>query len=127
MFRKAMQDRGKVGSQQIDELASKDAGQDPLSRIYRDISRDKDVAASQMLHYLDDGNSAEKAVQTARQLIFLKGTDSHDYKFSSAVLEDYYAISPQWRNHFLAASVYKLRGSDDKDNGLVERIRGALT
>ena len=40
-------------------------------------------------------------------LIFLKGRDSHDYKFSSAVLEDYYHVSPEWRNRFLAGSTYR--------------------
>ena len=29
-----------------------------------------------------------------RRLIFLKGRDAHDYKFSSAALEDYYHASP---------------------------------
>lgn len=126
MFRKAMQDRGNVGDQQIDKLASKDTGEDPLGTIYRDVSRDRESAARRMLQYLDNGNSADEAIRAARQLIFLKGTDSHDYKFSSAVLEDYYSISPKWRNRFLAASVYKLRGAEDKDNGLVDRIRGVL-
>ena len=63
---------------------------------------------------------------TARRLIFAKGTDSHDYKFSSAVLEDYYHISPAWRDRFLAASMYQLRGSAGPDNALVKRTRDAL-
>ena len=58
--------------------------------------------------------------------MFLKGRDSHDYKFSSAVLEDYLHVSPPWRDRFLAASVYNLRGSRDKDNPLVQRTRAAL-
>ena len=33
----------------------------------------------------------------ARRLIFTKGTDSHDYKFSSAALEDFYHVSPRWQ------------------------------
>jgi hypothetical protein len=65
-------------------------------------------------------------IRAARQLVFLKGTDSHDYKYSSAVLEDFYHVSPAWRNRFLAASVVKLRASGDPDNGLVERIRQAI-
>ena len=32
---------------------------------------------------------------TARRLIFAKGTDSHDYKFSSAALEDFYHVTPR--------------------------------
>jgi hypothetical protein len=59
-------------------------------------------------------------------LIFLKGNNAHDYKFSTAVLEDYYHVSPAWRNRFLASSVYNLRGSAGSDNALVQRTRAAL-
>ena len=65
-------------------------------------------------------------VDAARLLIFLKGTNAHDYKFSSAVLEDYMNVSPQYRGQFLASSVFNLRGSAGKDNQLVERTRAAL-
>ena len=127
MFRDAMSGRGDVGSARIDELQSVEvADESPLDGIFRDVSGDRQVAASKMLRYLENNHSPVAAIQAARRLIFLKGTDSHDYKFSSAVLEDFYAVSPKWRNHFLAASVYKLRGTHDKDNGLIERIRNAL-
>jgi hypothetical protein len=62
----------------------------------------------------------------ARTLIFLKGRDSHDYKFSSAVLEDYLNVSPAWRDRFLATSVFNLKGSGGGDNPLVARTRAAL-
>ena len=62
----------------------------------------------------------------ARRLIFLKGRASHDYKFSSAVLEDCQHLASPWRDRFLAASVFNLRGSGDSDNELVKRSRAAL-
>jgi hypothetical protein len=62
----------------------------------------------------------------ARRLVFLKGNDAHDYKFSSAVLEDYSHLSPAWRNRYLAAGLYYLPGSERADNGLVKRVRAAL-
>ena len=65
-------------------------------------------------------------MHAARRLIFLKGTDSHDYKFSTAALEDYYKVSPIVRNQFMAASMYNLKGTSDPDNSLVKRIRAAL-
>ena len=70
---------------------------------------------------------ADGLMTAARRLIFLKGTDAHDYKFSSAALEDYYHASPTWRARFLASSVYWLKGSGDKDNNLVKRARAALS
>jgi hypothetical protein len=60
-------------------------------------------------------------------LVFLKGDDAHDYKFSSAVLEDYYYVSPGLRDQYLAANIYNLCSSTDEDNRLVERTRNALT
>ena len=65
-------------------------------------------------------------INAARVLVFLKGNNAHDYKFSSAVLEDYFHVSPDWRARFLAASVFNLRGSQGSDNGLVQRTRAAL-
>ena len=68
----------------------------------------------------------QRFIDAARVLIFLKGYDSHDYKFSSAALEDFYHVSPGWRNRYLASSVFRLRGSGGRDNGLVRRTREAL-
>jgi hypothetical protein len=79
-----------------------------------------------MLGYLSDRPNAQTVADAARRLIFLKGTNSHDYKFSSAVLEDYKRLASPWRDRLLASSVYYLRGSGETDSGLVERTRSAL-
>ena len=68
----------------------------------------------------------KELIDAGRLLVFLKGTDSHDYKFSSAVMEDAMNVSPAWRNHFLAASVFWLKGSGSPDAPLVKRTRAAL-
>ncbi len=65
-------------------------------------------------------------MHAARRLIFLKGDDSHDYKYSTAVLEDFYKISSDWRNRYLATGAFQLRGLADPQNGLVDRIRQSL-
>ena len=74
------------------------------------------------------GNPAgqKELIDAGRRLIFLKGIDSHDYKFSSAVLEDATAISPAWRDRFLAASLYWMKGAGAPDSGVVKRTRSAL-
>ena len=84
------------------------------------------LAARKVLAYLKDNQKPNKFIDAARVLIFLKGRDAHDYKFSSAVLEDYRHVSPTWRDRFLAASVFNLRGSGAPDNQLVQRTRAAL-
>ena len=73
-----------------------------------------------------DARTARDFMDAARVLVFLKGNDAHDYKFSSAVLEDYYHVSPEWRDVYLASNIFKLRSSKDRDNSLVERTRAAF-
>jgi hypothetical protein len=42
------------------------------------------------------------------------------------VLEDYYHVSPAWRDRVLASSFYYLPSSQSPDNKLVARIRAAF-
>lgn len=98
-----------------------------LEEIFAGISQDKGEASRKILRYLQDEKDPGAFAQAARRLIFLKGTNSHDYKYSSAVLEDYSAMTPKWRDRFLAATSYYFKGSSDPDNQLVQRIRAALT
>ncbi len=68
------------------------------------------AAARKALAYLQTGGDPKPLIDAARRLVFLKGDDAHDYKFSSAVLEDYYHASPRWRDRFLASSLMLLPG-----------------
>jgi hypothetical protein len=97
-----------------------------VEEIFAEVSGDRMAAARKMSAYLKENPQPEKLIEAARRLIFLKGNNSHDYKFSSAVMEDYYNVSPAWRNRYLAASVFNLRGSGGPDNELVKRTRAAL-
>jgi hypothetical protein len=129
MFRGAMDGRGRVGDQRITELAPvapEASGEGAVEEIFADVSGDRGKAAQKVLAYLQNGGDAELLIHAARRLVFLKGNDSHDYKFSSAVLEDYYNASPEWRDRFLATSVFNLCGAGDRDNDLVQRTRAAL-
>jgi hypothetical protein len=124
LFRGAMTGRGKVEDVKIDEMLPHPMHE--LDWIFADVGRDRAAAAAKTLTYLKVGGNARTLIAAARLLIFLKGNDSHDYKFSSAVLEDYYHLAPQVRDSFLAASTYWLKGTSAKDNPLVGRIREAL-
>ena len=113
----------------IDELQSaplKASGPDALEEIFARISNDRMDAARKLLAWLKKNPQPKEFIDAARVLIFLKGRDAHDYKFSSAVLEDYQNVSPAWRDRYLAASVFNLRGSGDSNNDLVKRTRAAL-
>jgi hypothetical protein len=115
----------------IDELepaSVKGGGEEAVAEIFAEVNVGKTEldASRKILGYLKGGGDVQLLADTARRLIFLKGDNSHDYKFSSAVLEDYEHLSPPWRDRFLAASVFNLRGSGAKDTDLVKRIRSAL-
>jgi len=113
----------------IDELQAASmqvSGPLALEEIFAEISTDRMSAARKVLAWLNGNPQPADFINGARALIFFKGRDAHDYKFSSAVLEDYRHVSPSWRDRYLAASVFNLHGSADSDNELVRRTRAAL-
>jgi hypothetical protein len=97
-----------------------------IEEVFQEVSKDRMAAARKVLQYLKAQPEPGEFIRAARRLIFLKGTNSHDYKFSSAVLEDFRHVSVPCRNRFLAASVFNLRGTGDPENELVKRTRAAL-
>jgi hypothetical protein len=127
LFRAAMEGRGKLRDARLEALEPAGAPKEgAVADIFREVSRDRMAAAAKTLDYLQAGGSAAELMAAARRLIFLKGTDSHDYKFSSAALEDFGGIAPEWRNRFLASAMFNLEGSGARDNPLVARTRAAL-
>ncbi len=126
LFRGAGSGGQGVKIDQFEPLPLKAAGPSAIEEIFAEVSADRMTAARKMSAYLKENPQPEKLVNTARRLIFLKGNNSHDYKFSSAVLEDYHSVSTVWRDRYLAASVFNLRGSGGPDNELVKRTRAAL-
>ncbi|TWT33076.1 hypothetical protein [Blastopirellula retiformator] len=131
MFRGAMKGRGKVKSVTIDDLTPEKLDRDSAAteQIFADLSRDPMTAARKTRGYLAEAGTggATQLLDAARVLVFLKGNDAHDYKFSSAVLEDFYHVSPEWRDVYLGLSMFNLPGSGARDNSLVQRTRAALT
>jgi hypothetical protein len=127
MFREEARGRGTVADNHIDQLTGVDT-EDPgsIPAIFETMGTDRAKAAKQMYGYLSAGGNPQSVVDHARRLVFLKGNDSHDYKFSSAALEDYRLLSPQWRNRFLAASSYQLASPAEPTRSLVKRIRAAI-
>jgi hypothetical protein len=122
---------GKLADLKIDQLKeASGAVKTPKGpeEIFSVLSKNKLSAAHLALSYLQDMPGRERElIDTGRLLIFLKGTDSHDYKFSSAVLEDYAKIAPEWRKTFLAASMFWMKGSGTADTPLVKRTHAALS
>jgi hypothetical protein len=129
LFREAMKGRGGVKELKIDELEPaklEGTGEEAVKEIFADVTKDRKQSAAKVLTYAREHAEPLDFINAARVLVFMKGRDSHDYKFSSAVLEDYLQVTPAWRDKVLAASMFYLRGSGEGDNPLVQRTRAAL-
>lgn len=125
LFRGTSPDRG-IHVDALEPKAPNGSGGAAIADIFADVSAHPLAAAQKVLGYLQANPDPQPLIDAARRLIFLKGSDPHDYKFSSAVLEDYRAMAAPWRDRYLAASVFHLKGSGEPDNELVHRTRAAL-
>jgi len=129
LFRGALGGRGDVREERIDAMepvATSGDGAAAIEEIFGEASQDRKAAARKCLAYLQEGHDPQPLLDAARRLVFLKGNDAHDYKFSSAVFEDFDHISPGNRSRYLAASLMLLPTPGEKDNSLVTRTRAAL-
>ena len=126
MFRERMKGAKSLPLDELAAVSPKATGADGLAEVFAAVSGDKPAAASKALGYLRAGGDPQAFIATARRLIYLKGSDAHDYKFSEAALEDYFHVSPKLRDRCLAASVGWLKGSGGDDSKLVQRTRDAF-
>ena len=127
LFREAALGRGELANRAYDTILQSDGENTDVQSILTDISSDRVRAAQRLYNYLAAGGSSVEFIDNARRLLFSKGRDAHDYKFCSAVLEDFTHVSPAWRNAFLAMSVFNLKGSGHPDSNLLERAQAALS
>jgi hypothetical protein len=130
MFREAMRLRDKVGDAKVDELRpTEDQKKFSAEDVFAMLSKNRIGAARMALAFLEANPTlgVKELTDEGRRMIFMKGTDAHDYKFSSAVLEDTSSLSPAVRDRFLAASLFWMKGSGSADSSLVKRTRAALT
>jgi hypothetical protein len=112
----------------LDPEAPKGTAADAVAEILADLSKDRLLAARKTLALVQKQPQCLDGLMTAaRRLIFSKGSDSHDYKFSSAALEDYFNATGPWRARYLATSMFNLHGSGDRDNGLIAHARSVLS
>jgi hypothetical protein len=130
LFRKFMVGRGKLADFRLDRLEKVETKEEvgpAVKEVFTVAGRDRQQAAARTLGLLAAHPERMPALMAAaRELVFQKGSDSHDYKFSSALLEDYYHVSPPWRDRYAAAGLFHFRTMGDRDNDLIRRVRAAL-
>lgn len=124
-FVEAAAGRGKLADADIVTLSGSDGDAPAVEEVFATMSGNRKQAASSIFRLAQDPRMAHEIVRVARHMIFLKGNDAHDYKFSSAALEDFELLSPKWRPHYLAGCSYLFRAAGDKDNALSARVLSA--
>jgi hypothetical protein len=114
----------------IDRLDAGDLssrGEEAIGEIFSAINQDRGLAAAKTMGYLARGGSADRLFESARRMIFHKGTDSHDYKYGAAIWEESLAVSdPRWRGPLAAAAMFHLPGVKTEDSPLMIRARAAI-
>lgn len=121
-FRESATSRSRLGDfdlLQLDPASDKNAD---LETVFSQIGTDRMAAARSVLNLSQQSSDANRLIGRAREFVFLKGNDAHDYKFSSAALEDYYQIDPTWRARYLAGCSYLLHGEGEKTTSLAKRV-----
>lgn len=129
LFREEARQRGAMADRAIEQLNVGDAPADVANLpqdVFAKLGPSPMDAAQDVYNYLQHGNPIYPLIHQARELIFLKGNDSHDYKYSSAVLEDYFLISPTWRDRYFASALFKMRHAGESTNGLMVKIQQAI-
>jgi hypothetical protein len=103
-------------------------GDEAIGEIFATINQDRGQAAAKTVGYLAKGGSADRLFESARRMIFHKGTDSHDYKYGAAIWEECLAVSdPHWRSSLAAAAMHHLPGVKTPDSPLMIRAQEALS
>ena len=110
----------------LEPLPPRSTGPAAIEEIFAEVSRERPVAARKVLGFLAGGGDVRPLADAIRRLIFLKGTDSHDYKYSSAVLDDAPALAAPCRARMLAAGAFYFKGSAAPDTTLAQQVRSAL-
>jgi len=124
-FRESAESRGKLPPNKIDEITPASPHGEVTELLRRDGGK-TNASAAAVLGYLNDGGDPNVLMHRARELVFHKGNDAHDYKYSAALLEDYYARSPQWRDRIMAAGSALLPDENAKDTDLAARVHDAF-
>jgi len=94
--------------------------------IFETVSEDVTAAARQAFAYGQKFPATAAFSEQVRQLVFTKGTDAHHYKYAAAILEDVANVSPVWRPHQFATTVYYVRGRQASDSVLMQRAKESL-
>jgi hypothetical protein len=115
----------------LDAMEPRDVPKAPaeaIADIFATIKDNRQDAARKTLGFLKNGGTNDAIFAAARRMIFLKGRDSHDYKFGAAAWEEsLFASTPQTRALLTAGMMGHLPPSTQPDSPLMIRSREAVS
>ena len=117
-----------LGNQEIVTLASvKNGSRDAaVTETLELVGKDSKAAARRAMSLAGSRRAVQSFRREAYRLIFQKATDAHDFKYATAVFEDYDRVSASFRPHQLATAVYHLKGRSMEDSPVMTRAREVL-
>jgi len=118
--------QGGLGPTQITDLPRAELPADStaaLQSIFETLAKEPAQAAAQAQAFAMQGGDLGAFAALAKGLVVRKQSDAHHYKYSTAVFEDLNLVSPEWRPHLLATSVYYLRGLSVPDDQPLQALR----
>jgi hypothetical protein len=128
MFRESIGDAPKFKINAMEPMEVSKSPADAIAEIFAAIKNSRLEAARKTLGFLKNGGTNEAVFAAARRMIFLKGRDSHDYKFGAAAWEEsVLASTPGTRSLLTAAMMGHLPSSASPDSPLMIRSREAVS
>ena len=109
-----------------DGIAYSGDDQEMYGQLFENISANRRQASGQLLYLLQQGADVADYKYLGRMYTLVNNAGYHDYKFTEAAFENSYAMSPEWQQRYLGASVFYMNGSADKANGFVNQARDLL-
>jgi hypothetical protein len=112
---------------ELEPITPDGSGDDAVADIFATVNTDRGKAAQKAMSYFASGGSTDLFFAVARRLIFMKGRDSHDYKYGAAAWEEFQLASdPKWQAPLAATALGNLPGGKTEDSPLMKRARQAL-
>jgi len=97
-----------------------------VESIMETVTNDAESAAQMAFSYDEKFDSSAPLIQAARHNVCMKLREHHQVKWPAAIFEDYALVSPEYRPHLLAASMYYLRGDRHRNSPVTERALAEL-
>jgi hypothetical protein len=127
MFRESVGDAPAFKLNELEPMEVPKAPAEAIADVFATVGKSRQEAARKALGFLKNGGD-EAIFAAARRMIFLKGRDSHDYKFGAAAWEEsLLASTPRTRSLLTAAMMGHLPASTTPDSPLMIRSRNAVS